>query len=352
MNSPLLTSAERSRYAIDLYRNLLRLSEGKPVEGLTRELDAHLRAVNPRERDGDAPGDILIPIETLMASRSALNASTFAGGGALVGDEVFPALPLLRPKSCCLRAGAQFVSGLRGNVTVPSEVQEVTMQWLAPQDAATSSTSSFQGLSLSPKRLTGLTSISRELDIQTAGVIVSFVLDSLARGIAAALDRAALAGSGLHGEPLGIFGVDGTQKVVLTTYSSWADAVSFERMVADANADLDSFSFIGAPDVKETWRKKRRFDAGNSGDQTLWQRDECADRPAQTSTNVESGNIVGGDFSKLVFAAWGDGVPVGLLVDRYTAKRTATIELLATIYADAVFTKPAVFAINQGSAIQ
>jgi hypothetical protein len=89
---------------------------------------------------------------------------------------------------------------------------------------------------------------------------------------------------------------------------------------------------------------------------TLWDDDNGVENvlghPAFVSTNVPASSIVALDCSKVVFAIWGDSLPVSLVVDPYTNKRTEAIEVVSTIRGDVALANPNAACISSGSTTQ
>jgi len=72
----------------------------------------------------------------------------------------------VRAASVCIRAGARVLPGLRSDLTLNRETQEVTYDWLAELEEASSADSEYGVVHCSPHRLAGLTSISTQLNAQ------------------------------------------------------------------------------------------------------------------------------------------------------------------------------------------
>jgi HK97 family phage major capsid protein len=204
MTTNILTDTERRAYPADLYKTILGMAENrKKPSGLTAAISDLLGKENPHL---DVPQDttLLVPLEALL-SRKALTATTATTGGFLIANDIGRQIEFaLRASSVCIRTGARVLPGLRGDLTLGRETQEVTCDWLHELEEAQESDPQYGAVHFTPHRLAGLTSISRQLNAQAPDVS-DFVVESLARGIGAAFDRAGIQGSGVHGEPLGLF---------------------------------------------------------------------------------------------------------------------------------------------------
>jgi HK97 family phage major capsid protein len=225
----------------------------------------------------------------------------------------------------------------------------VTCDWLHELQEAQESDPEYSVVHFTPHRLAGLTSISTQLNAQ-APDLSAFVVESLTRGIGAAFDRAGIQGSGVLGEPLGLFNRESVKTVIFGGQATWAKAVNFEKQITAANGDDDSITFIAEPAVREKWRTLERFSGGG---RALWEDvNNCAGRNAYVTTNVPSNSICAGDFTKMLFATWGEGTPVMVIVDPFTGAKEGKVEILVSLFGDVAALREEVFCISADSAIQ
>jgi hypothetical protein len=259
----ILSSKERAEYPSSLYKTLTAIADGRKPSGLAQALSDVLAKQNPLL---DIPGDathrsLLIPLESLL-TRKAQNVTTTTAGGFLIANDISHQIEFaLRSASVCIRAGARVLPGLRSDLTLGRETQEVTCDWLAELEEAQLADSEYSVVHFTPHRLAGLTSISTQLNAQAPDVS-AFVVESLTRGIGSAFDRAGIQGIGAAGEPLGLFNRAGVKTVTFSGAATWAKAVNFEKQISAANGDDDSIVFVANPDVREKWRTVERFSGG------------------------------------------------------------------------------------------
>jgi hypothetical protein len=91
----------------------------------------------------------------------------------------------------------------------------------------------------------------------------------------------------------------------------------------------------------------------SGGGRALWEDGNiCAGRQAYVTTHVPSNSICAGDFTKMLFATWGEGSPVAVIIDPFTAKNEGKIEIIVTLFGDVATLREEVFCINTDSAIQ
>jgi HK97 family phage major capsid protein len=352
IKDPVLSDKERREYPRDLYKTIIGMAENhRAPSGLTAAISNFLAEKNPDLQIHDEM-TVLVPLESLL-SRKAMEATIAPAGGFLIQNDIGREIEfMLRASSVCIRAGAQVLPGLRGDLTLGRETQEVTFSWLHELEEVDETESQYGALHFTPRRLSGVTSISTQLKAQAASpdIISAFIVESLSRGIGAAFDRAGIQGSGVHGEPVGLFNRSGVNTVTFSGQATLAKAVNFEKQITAANGDDDSITFIAEPATREKWRTLERFSGGGKA---LWEDGNlCVGRQAYVTTNVPAAGICAGDFTKMRFATWGEGSPVSVIVDPFTGKKEGKIEILLALLGDVGVLREQVFCINADSAIQ
>lgn len=102
--------------------------------------------------------------------------------------------------------------------------------------------------------------------------------------------------------------------------------------------------------MREKWRTLERF---SSGGRALWEDGNiCAGRNAYVTTNCPSTKILAGDFTKMIFPTWGEGSPVAVIIDPFTAKKSGKIEIMVSLMGDVGVLREEVFCISTDSSIQ
>ncbi len=281
--TPVLSDKERREYPLHLYKTILGMAQDrKKPSGLAAAISDFLGHEN-RHFEVQNDTTLLVPLEALI-SRKALEATSAPAGGFLIANDIGRQIEfMLRASSVCIRAGARVLPGLRGDLTLGRETQEVTCEWLHELEEVDETDSQYGAVRLTPHRLSGFTSLSTQLQAQAASpdIVSGFVVDSLSRGIGTAFDRAAIRGSGVLGEPLGLFNRESVKTVTFSGAATWTKAVNFEAQISGANADDDSITFIANPDVREKWYTIPRVSGSGGtlweGSQDLWPRCRAGD---------------------------------------------------------------------------
>lgn len=106
-------------------------------------------------------GQIILPVE----ERADVQATVADHGQEIVAEDKLNILAPLRDKLVLSAAGANFMTGLVGNVSIPT-YSGSTVGWAGEVDAAKDGAGTFGEVELSPKRLTAYVDISKQFLIQ------------------------------------------------------------------------------------------------------------------------------------------------------------------------------------------
>jgi HK97 family phage major capsid protein len=268
------------------------------------ELEAH-RELAKRFNEKRGKRSFFVPLDIQKRDLSAVTASA---GGRLVATENMSFIDILRARSVAMRMGATSMSGLVGNVTVPTQTGAATAAWLANETTpASESDQTFGQMALSPKNVAAYTEISRQLMLQSSPSAEMIVMNDLAAVVALAVDSAAINGSGASGQPLGVVGTAGIGSVTGTTLA-YSGVLEFQTDVLAANALVNpaSAGYVTTPAVAALLAGRSRF---TNTDTPLWQGNlldgNVAGLRAMTSTQIAASRMLFGDFSQLVIGEWG-----------------------------------------------
>ncbi|MFN7594780.1 MAG: phage major capsid protein [bacterium] len=296
-----MTPKEVARYSV--FRAMKAAAENDWSEaGL--EMEAH-KELAKRFNGQRGKRSFFVPLDIQKRDLSAVTASA---GGRLVATDNMSFIDILRARSVAMRMGATSMSGLVGNVTVPTQTGAATAAWLANETtAASESDQTFGQMALSPKNVAAYTEISRQLMLQSSPSAEMIVMNDLAAVVALAVDSAAINGSGASGQPLGIVGTAGIGSVTGTTLA-YSGVLEFQTDVLGANALVNpaSAGYVSTPAVAALLAGRSRF---TNTDTPLWQGNlldgNVAGFRAMTSTQIAAGRMLFGDFSQLVIGEWG-----------------------------------------------
>jgi HK97 family phage major capsid protein len=341
----LMTTREAREYPSELLRSIFNVADGKKPTDLVRGVSKSLEATN----DIFSDTGIKVPLAALAHQTRGLSASTQNLGGYLVGTDLQNLEFLLRAQSVLLQSGVRTLQ-VSGNVTWPRELGEITFSWLKEGDSVTSTTGSLGSMNLSPHRLSGLTSFSKQLRIQ-APSLVDAISTAISRGIMVAFEKVAIRGSGNFGEPTGVLSTANAGSVTLSAATTLANLADFEYQVSNANATPTAW--VADPATRKKWRTVVR---STTASRYLWDdsnglRDNVLGYPAYASNVCPANTAILGDWTRMVWAFFGTGAPVSLLIDPYTQATSENVRVMVTIYGDTGLLQPSAFCYSNGSTI-
>jgi HK97 family phage major capsid protein len=261
------------------------------VTGLEREVHDAL-AARLKALTGSTPMGFLLPLACLKA----INVTTATAGGFLVGTDLAAIEPALRSKSVVVAMGAQVFENLTGDLGIPAESTTTTSQWLAEMEQLSESEAAYSQTLLSPKRVSSMTTLSRQLMIQNDLGVENFVRASLLRTVGQALDKAALTGNG-NNEPTGILNAAGTNSLSFGATATRAKAIAFQDALTAASAGNTPDSRLGyicSPTTASKWMQIAEVATFPSW---LWSGNEwegtVAGLPARSSGEISDSSCCG-----------------------------------------------------------
>ncbi len=283
-------------------------------------------------------GGIFVPTRLMRPTAFGLDTKTGASGNWLV-PTVVELEEALRQTSRCIQLGSPLLTGLRANVEHACENATTAASWISydnPGVDISDTDPSFTLKSATPHLLQCSTSYSKQLLVQNSVQIENFLRRSLAKSHAIALDSAAVNGSGLQGQPVGLLKQPNLGTVAIGSDggpATYAKICELEELVALGNADFPTLAFWTNP----TQRKKLRQVFKNGvGSEPAWSDEGPGPLGYQgvTSTaipkDLSKGNgtnlsaIVAGNFQYLVFSGWG---ALEIISDPFKGKKQGMIEI-------------------------
>lgn len=287
-------------------------------------------------KQGRAARGFYVPSEV---QRRDLTVGTATAGGHTVATNLLAAnfIELLRNKMALTGLGAQFLSGLVGNIAIPRQTGGATAYWVAESGAPTESQAAFDQVTMSPKTVGAYSDISRKLLLQSSIDVEGFVRNDLATVLALAIDLAAINGSGASNQPTGILATSGIGDVAGGANGAaptWANIVELESDVAIANADVGSMGYLTNAKVRGKLKTTSKV-SGQNG--FIWEDGMLNGYTAAVSNQVPSNltkgssgavasAIIFGNWSDLIIGQWGT---LDLMVDPYSNSTSGTVRVVA-----------------------
>ena len=311
------------------------------------------------KKEGRTSRGLMVPVDVLYKRDiTTSTASGTAKGGNLVATDLLASsfIDVLRNKMVLNTLGAQFLTGLQGNVAIPRKTAASSAYWVAENVAPTESTNApaFDQVTMTPKTLGAYVDISRRLMLQSSLDIENLVRNDLAASIAVAMDGAAIAGSGSN-KPTGVLNTSGIGSVTLGTNGgapTWAMVTNLVREVDIDNALNGAAAFLTNGQVKAKLSNTSKQTSGVEGNFILGPDvNMLYGYPLvvsqQVPANLSKGT--GSNLSAMIFGVWselliGQWSGIDLMADPYTGSNAGTVRIVAFHDCDFAVRHPESFA--------
>lgn len=219
-NAATLAEFERNAEALpdaSQERELRSYSVAKAIrEGQAGTLTGVEREMHDELGRGREVRGVMIPTSMILGETRAMTVG--GSGGNTVATNLGGLIDRLRPVLAVQGLGATVLSGLTGNLDLPKLVSGPSATWVAEDAPSTPSDAVFGKVSMKPKTVTGEMYMSRRLTLQNSVSLETVLRNDLAFVLAQALDKAAIAGTGVN-DPEGILTAiaeDATASTVLS----------------------------------------------------------------------------------------------------------------------------------------
>lgn len=276
-----------------------------------------------------------------------LTVGSASAGGNTVATEVLGSdfITLLRNAMVLERLGCTFLTGLNGNIAIPSHTAATTGYWVAENAAPTESAPTVGQVTGSPKTVGAFVDYSRRLLIQSSIDVEAFVRADLAAVIGLMIQLGAINGSGASNEPTGLLNTSGIGSVAGGTDGlapAYSHIVGLETAVANANGDVGNLAFLTNSKVRGKLRQTQEFASTNG--KAVWTSQpgsqgvgDMLGYDAVCSNSVPS-NLVKGSSgsvcSAIMFGKWVDLIifmwgGLDIMLDPYTGSSAGTKRVVA-----------------------
>lgn len=332
-------------------------SSGKPLDGAEAEMyqEADKEA---RESGITLTGAVRVPgFVQATPERRDLTATGSSGaeGGYTIQTELGEMIPFLRPRLSLEGLGAQVLTGLSGNVDIPRQITGSSSAWEGENDTTSETNTTWDKLSLTPKRLAAFMDVSKRLMVQSSISVENFVRNDLNKAQRVGLETALINGATGGDNPVGILNTSGIGSVAIGTNGgapTWAHIVKLWMEIAQDDADINTLAFLTTPGIAAQLMQTEK---AASTAQFVWTTNNAMGSmngyTAKATTLVPStltkGSssdchaIIFGDFSNLIIGNWGG---LDLTVDPYTRAKDAVVVVTVNSYWNSVIRYPAGFA--------
>ena len=239
-----------------------------------------------------------------------------------VAEDKLGILEPLRANLVLVQAGASYMTGLIGNVSIPV-YSGSNVGWAGEVAAATDGAGKFSEVNLEPKRLTAYIDVSKQFLIQDSNSAEEMLKRDIVAAISNKLEATILGNAaGSATQPAGLLnGV--TADTAAVTY---ADFVNMEATLGEKNVRGD-IKFIVSPSAKAVLKSTAK-----NQNSFIMEGNEVNGYPVLCTSAVAGKGIVYGNFSDLVIGQWGG---IDLTVDPYTQAANGKVRLVINAYFDA-----------------
>ena len=275
------------------------------------------------------PRGLVVPTQELMKRTTMLTSGDVSGA---IGTQLRPDLMIdaLRPLSVVMDAGATMLSGLSSNVAIPKVNGDLSAAFVAENTDATESDLDIDTITMTPTRVSGTSSFSREVLYTAQPDIDQMVRRILGERIALTIDDAALEGSGSGAIPTGILNTTGVNTKATAGSSTMTHAESLDVIAAVQadNVDTAGAVWVAHPTDLATLGAQA-VDSGSG--RFVYDNGQIGGYRVLTSTQVTAGKLYFGRFSDLLVGMWGG---TDIIVDPYTNAKKAVIAITASQMVD------------------
>lgn len=234
---------------------------------------------------------------------------------AVKGVEVWNMESEIYNTSILHNAGAKFHFGVKGDVNIPG-VENINVQWYGEADEATESNTTFTEQRITAHRLATTVTVSKLFVTQTSNAEQQ-LCNMIAEAINQKLEQT-------------IFSTTQTNNAVKPLLSTLATTITDYSMLCDMEeegSDIITPTYILSNGAKKALRQMTKENNTNVMDNGTIDGTKVI-----TSSNVEDGYLLYGDFSKLNVAIWGNGIDI--TIDPITLAKEGNIKLIVGFYVD------------------
>lgn len=310
------------------------------VEGL---IDAGRRAMTEASLPVDQ-GSLLIPMEY---KGNFISAQVTGDGKELISEDLLGILQPIRDSLVMVKAGATFLTGLKGNIGIPA-YSGSSVNWANETEAAQNGKGTFTKVELAPKRLTAYIDISKQFLAQDTLSTDTMLSNDLARAVAIKLQKTILGAEATNAnKPDGFF--TGTPTYTVTGEASFANMIAMETAVPVDEALVNNLAYITS--VKGAGILKGTLRAASVAEGFILQNGMANGYNVYATSGMASGLQESTDEEGIIFGNWADFVigqwgALDITVDPYTKAADGEVRLVINAFFDAKPRRKESFAVG------
>lgn len=298
-----------------LIKAIRSVANGQPQDSITKAVLA-AGAKEMRSSALNYTGQIQLPGE----ARASITVDV--EGEDVVATDLFDIVKPIQNRNVMAQAGAKFITGLVGDVQYPV-MSKGAVTWEGETASAKNGEPTFTNVKLTPKRLTAVVALSKQMLAQDSVGVENAVREEIINAVNAKLESTILgSAAGSTTQPAGL--LNGTP----VTISDFAG-------ICDLEAGLDGVEGYGEPKYIVSPKAKaalRGMSKGTKSTQLVFEDGEIDGTQAFCTAHLADKNLVYGDFGQYVIAQWG---AVDITVDNVTLAAEGQVRLVVNCYFDA-----------------
>lgn len=325
-NNKTIISTNNMTKKFSLIKAINDVTNNRSLDEVAKEVVA--KGIAEMRKSGLAiAGSIQLPVMENVDEEVRANgvlAQTAGAGMENIATEKLDILGPLRANMVMSQAGATYLTGLVGNISIPA-YSGSNVGWAGEVAAAANGAGDWSEIKLQPHRLTAYVDVSKEFLLQDSNDAEAMLRRDIIAAIGNKLEATILGSdAGTDEKPEGLFnGV-----TAMTTAVKFGDIVDAESELDAANVS-GAYTYILSPKAKAALRTLSK-DAGSG--RFVLEDGEIEGSKALVSSNVTAKGLVVGDFSDYVIGQWG---AIDLVVDNYSKATEGKVRLVVNAYFDA-----------------
>lgn len=240
---------------------------------------------------------------------------------------------MLKPlyeNSVIFNTGATVMSGLVGDIKIPELKDGGSFAgWAGEMDEADKYFAKFDSFTISPKRLTVVTAISKQLLAQDSIAVENALRENIMKKFSNKLEATIFGnGAGDADTPAGI--LNGLTQKTVTDYKSLCE---MEVSPADEFNNFANFSYILSPKAKAALRTMIK---ANNNTGMVLAGDSVDGTPSKTTTFLKNTDFLYLDPSAIWICQWGG---LDITVDTITLASKAMVKLVLNMYVNVKYVR-------------
>ncbi|NVN96570.1 MAG: phage major capsid protein [Bacteroidetes bacterium] len=281
-------------------------------------------------------GDIQLPVNY----RANIVAGSDGAGQDFISEDKLGLIAPLRNRLVLVQAGATFMTGLKGDISIPYYAG-TTASWKGEVVTAVDGAGATSEVTMSPKRLTCYIDVSKQFLNQDTVDAEAMLLNDIVYAISDKLESTIFSGAaGSSTQPAGFFV---TPSSTISGTTSWSNVVALETGVGASNVNYTTAAYITS--AKGRGKLKSTAKSSNAGIFCL-EGSEMNGYPVLVTNSVidtingataytggTAAGIVFGDWSQFVIGQWG---AIDLIVDGTSQALLGNVRIVINAYFDAV----------------